>query len=211
MYRVKPVSADNLTDTLLHEVGHSVDAMLGSRTALVYDMAGWRSYAGGDFDAWATDMNAWAGAQVTDEDKTDIRMLFEQRLQSSNSIRGPADRFANLVPGDHAVKNSRNRNAFIVKAVKATPSAFVYTEPVEHNGRVFVMNHHYGRFMSYDAKIRDILPLPYAGFAPEEFFAECYVEYYRDEQAPGGNLPSWAKTWFDQNVHRVGHGPIKKP
>ena len=76
---------------------------------------------------------------------------------------------------------------------------------------MYLMNHYYGRFMSYDARIHDILPLPYAGFAPEEFFAECYVEYYRDEATPGGNLPAWIKTWFDQHVNRLGHGPAKKP
>ena len=56
-----------------------------------------------------------------------------------------------------------------------------------------------------------ILPMPYAGFAPQEFFAECYVEYYREPSTPGGNLPTAIKTWFDQNVQRIGHGPMKKP
>jgi hypothetical protein len=76
---------------------------------------------------------------------------------------------------------------------------------------MFLMNYYYGQFMSYDAKIHGILPLPYAGFAPAEFFAECYVEYYREPSIPGGNLPLTIKNWFDENVNRIGHGPVKKP
>lgn len=209
-FRVKVVPTHGFTNTLLHEIGHSVDALLGNRTDLVYGMAGWKSYAGGDFDAWANEMGAWQGGSVSDEDKADTRTLFEQRLQSSSEIRGPVGELRDLAPKDHAVKKPSNSGAFLMKTVRAKPKPFAYDSPVEHNGRMYLMNHYYGRFMSYDAKIHDILPLPYAGFAPAEFFAECYVEYYRDEAIPGGNLPAWVKTWFDENVNRIGHGPAKK-
>jgi hypothetical protein len=126
------------------------------------------------------------------------------------AIRGPGG-IAKLVTGDHPLRKSKNQNAFICKTVKHSDRAFMHTSPTERNGRMFHLNHYYGRYMSYDAKIHDILPLPYAGFAPQEFFAECYVEYYRDEQNKGGNLPAWAKTWFDQNVDNIGHGPVKTP
>jgi hypothetical protein len=210
-FRIKTVEGSGFTYTLLHEIGHAVDALLGSRTELVYGMAGWKTYAGGDFDAWASEMGAWNGASVSAEDKADAKQLFEVRLQSSQAIHGPNGDLRDLAPKEHAIKKPDNRGAFLMNTVNGKPGAFRYEQPVAHDGRMYLMNHYYGRFMSYDARIHDILPLPYAGFAPEEFFAECYVEYYRDESTPGGNLPAWIKTWFDQHVNRLGHGPAKKP
>jgi hypothetical protein len=212
LFRIKPIlHADKFTDTLLHEIGHAVDASLGKQTDLIFGQAGWKSYGDGDFDTWASDMGAWKGATVKSEDKTEIREAFEQRLRSASNISGPSSAFGDLVPSDHALKQPRNRDAFITKAFRSNDHAFKYTQPVDNGGRVFIMNHYYGRFFSYDSKIKDLIPLPYAGFAPEEFFAECYVEYYRDEANKGGNLPAWITTWFDANVDRIGHGPAKKP
>jgi hypothetical protein len=45
-----------------------------------------------------------------------------------------------------------------------------------------------------------------AGYAPMEFFAECYAEYYADPASAedrsrrGGLLPGWIKQWFDAHV-----------
>ena len=133
------------------------------------------------------------------------------RAASSSEIGGPTSAFGDLVPSEHPLKQAKNHNAAIVRGMRGSKRAYEYTEPVEHAGGMFIMNHHYGRFFSYDAKIHNIIPLPYAAFAPEEFFAECYVEYYRDEQNKGGNLPTWIKQWFDANVDRIGHGPAKSP
>ena len=210
-FRIKEQAGHGFTDTLLHETGHAVDAMLGNRTSLVFGDAGWKAFGGGEFDAWAQDMHAWSGANVSDDDKAEIKTLFEQRLKSSGAIHGPSNGFADMVSSDHALKKSRNKNAAIVKAVLSGKHAFSYESPIVDNGRVFLMNFYYGRFYSYDAKAYGALTMPYAGFAPEEFFAESYTEYYRDENNKGGNLPMWIKSWFDANVDRIGHGPAKKP
>lgn len=210
MYRLKEQPGGDWTYTLLHETGHAVDAMLGNQTELVFGLAGWKTYGSAEFDAWATEMKAFEGATVSAEDREEIRIVFEQHLRSSSAIHGPGG-IAKLVTGDHPLRKSKNQNAFICKTVKHSDRAFMHTSPTAHDGRLFHLNHYYGRYMSYDAKIHDILPLPYAGFAPQEFFAECYVEYYRDEQNKGGNLPTWIKAWFDQNVDNIGHGPVKTP
>jgi hypothetical protein len=207
LYRIKPVDDDPFTQTLLHETGHAVDAMLGNRTDLVWGQAGWKSYGSGDFDAWAKEMDAWSGATVGDSDRVAVRGLFEQRMQSSGAISGPSGRFADLAPSDHAINKPAVKKSFIGKAVHTGDKPFEYFEPIEHNGRCYVMNHYYGRFYSYDVRIAPTLPLAYAGFAPEEFFAECYTEFYRDEKNKGGNLPAWIKDWFVKNVDAIGHGP----
>lgn len=206
VYRTKSVVGSKLTYTLLHEMGHAVDALLGSRTELAYAIGGWRVYDGGDFDGWAAEMGGWSGGAVSPEDKVDIKGAFEQYLQSSGKIQGPTNQLSDLAPSDHALRKRSNQGAFL-PAMSGRQNAFKYGTPTERNGRMYLMNFYYGKFMSYDAKIHGILPLPYAGFAPEEFFAECYVEYYRDETQPGGNLPMSIKTWFDENVNRIGHGP----
>ena len=54
-----------------------------------------------------------------------------------------------------------------------------------------------------------------AGYAPAEFVAECYAEYYMDPRAAseparrGGRLPPAIKTWFDQHV--APQGPPQRP
>lgn len=208
-FRVKAVSGDKFTYTLLHEMGHAVDALLGGRTELAFGIGGWKTYGDGDFDAWASEMGAWQGASVSADDKAQTRVLFEHHLKSSRGIEGPTGELQDMAPSDHALKSGNNAGAFLMKAAKRT-KPFRYQTPIEHNGRMFLMNFYYGEFMSYDAKIHGMLPLPYAGFAPAEFFAECYVEYYREASMPGGNLPVAIKTWFDENVNRIGHGPAKK-
>jgi hypothetical protein len=183
--------------------------MLGNRTDLVWGQAGWKAYGSGDFDTWAKDMDAWSGGTVGESDRAAVKDLFEQRMQSSGAIGGPSNSFKELAPADHAINKPGVKRTVIGKAVHKGNRPFEYTEPVEHNGRTFIMNHYYGRFFSYDSKIAPTLPLSYAGFAPEEFFAECYTEFYRDETNKGGNLPSWIKDWFHKHVDAIGHGPRK--
>ena len=59
-----------------------------------------------------------------------------------------------------------------------------------------------------------VAPSDYSMYAPEEYFAECYVEYYREvdgtpegQRKKGGVLPVWIKQWFDQHVDRVRFDP----
>ena len=61
VFRVKVVEDSKFTYTLLHEIGHAVDALLGSRTDLVYGIGGWKVYGGGEFDGWASEMGGWQG------------------------------------------------------------------------------------------------------------------------------------------------------
>ncbi|MEO8841051.1 MAG: hypothetical protein ABI704_05735 [Kofleriaceae bacterium] len=59
-----------------------------------------------------------------------------------------------------------------------------------------------------------VAPSEYAMSAPAEYFAECYVEYYRGYKgtndtaaAKGGHLPAWIKKWFDSHVDTVRLAP----
>src|SRR5262249_49474453 len=51
MYRVKPINIDQFDSTVLHEVGHSVDQLLGEHTELIYGTGGWKRYGVDQFEA----------------------------------------------------------------------------------------------------------------------------------------------------------------
>ncbi len=60
----------------------------------------------------------------------------------------------------------------------------------------------------------DSAPTDYSMTSPQEFFAECYVEYYcafdgtqATENLKGGHLPGWIKHWFDVHVDKIRLNP----
>ena len=69
-------------------------------------------------------------------------------------------------------------------------------------------------FLSLSPKAYHASPSAYALTAPEEYFAECYANYYREfDGTPetagkkGASLVPWIKDWFDKNIDTVGHNP----
>ena len=90
----------------------------------------------------------------------------------------------------------------------------LYTDPITSNSRTFVMQPYYGYFYSLKAEAAGVAPSVQAMFAPQEYFAECYVEYYRQvdgtpagTKLKGGMLPAPIKTWFDTHVDNVRFDP----
>jgi len=86
------------------------------------------------------------------------------------------------------------------------------TRHEDHNGRVFLT--HGMTLASVPKKTADVAPSAYAMSAPAEYFAECYVEYYREYQGTpetmskkGGHLATWIKQWFDTHVDQVRLSP----
>ncbi len=214
LYRVKKVAGKEMSQSALHEIGHAVDQMIGGRTELVYGLAGWKKYGEADFDAWVDEMNGWAGANVEEGDRHEIRDAFRHRMNGNQSIEGPAGSMADMVTKDHPLRKSKNHGSFLVKTAVDSASPFHYRHPTVRGSRMFVMSNYYQHYFSCDPKLIPIAPRPYSLFAPEEFFADCYAEYYREyngtpdtEDRKGGNLPAWVKVWFDKNVDRIGHDP----
>ena len=200
--------------TVLHEIGHAVDTYLGNKTELVYGaQADWRQYGPGQIEQWINDMDGWAGALVRPADRKHITAAFLDHLRSDTSIDGPSHRIADLALASHPLRAPRNRRAFAVRRAFRV-GGFSHGSPVVRNGRAWIMNHHYQRLYSCKAQLVGALNRPYALFAPAEFFAEAYTQYYQDYDGTpatrsklGASLPAWIKTWFDHNVHRIGRDP----
>jgi hypothetical protein len=81
--------------------------------------------------------------------------------------------------------------------------------------RVFTANHAYfGGFYSLQADAALSSPTDFSLYAPGEYFAECYAEYYREVDGTpgsrtrrGGGLPGPVKKWFDDNVDALKYDP----
>jgi len=71
LYKVKPVKLDTFTQIVLHEIGHSVDDILGHHTSPVYEFAKWHEFNDEQFDQWAAEMGGWE--KVASADKAQIR------------------------------------------------------------------------------------------------------------------------------------------
>lgn len=210
VYELPDVSMDKFTQVLLHEVGHSVDSILGTKTEVVYDMAGWRQYDEGDFETWATEMGGWDKVEKSDQAK--IRQAWLDALRSKLSV-------SSMVDHEHPARAKKYEGVGIVDATRADING-LYTNPIRSNGRTFVMQPYYGYFYSLKAEAAGTAPSAYSLYAPAEYFAECYVEYYRSvdgtpagAQLKGGMLPSPVKKWFDAHVDKVRFDPkrLEKP
>lgn len=216
LYRIKKVKEGNFAHTVLHEVGHAVDTMLGEKTDLVYGQAGWKQYGSDAAGTWLKEMGGWSGASVDKADRKAIADLFALRVETNGSIDGPSGGIPELVPSSHPIHKAKNKKARAVENAHKSKSAFFYHNPLKANGRVFLMNFYYTAFMSVKASAVASIPRSYTGFSPAEWFADCYAEYYRGydgtpatESAKGGNLPGWVKKWFDVNVDKLGKTPHK--
>jgi hypothetical protein len=205
-YRMVEQKLDLFTQVVLHEIGHSVDELLGQRTPPVYDFAGWREYGEATFDAWAAEMGGWE--RVAPADRAKIREAWLDAARGKTTVD-------ELVGPDHPALASRYAGAGvgIVKSAIDGKSMH-YTERVQHGDRVFVVGSYPGTFYSVRAQAAEAAPSVYALYAPAEYFAESYVEYYRGvDGAPGsarqkgGALPAPVRQWFDDNVDRIRFDP----
>lgn len=204
MYELPVITLDKYTQVLLHEIGHSVDSILGGRTAAIFDIAGWRQFDEGDFDRWAAEMGGWD--KVSASDQKQIRQAWLDALKSKQSV-------ASIVDKDHPAQAKKYEGVGIVDATRGGHTA-LYTGPITANGRSFVMQPYYGYFYSLKVEAASNAPSGYSLYAPQEYFAECYVEYYRlvdgtpeGNKLKGGLLPAPIKKWFDTHVDNVRFDP----
>jgi hypothetical protein len=203
-YRVKPIDIEEFCSTVLHEVGHSVDSLLGEHTDVIFGMGGWKRYGVDQFEDWAKEMGALDG--ITGDDRKDIISAWKDSIRSGKPVNEMVDAkhpaLATRYSSDPLVQTATRGNRFYYK--EAPRPAF--------NGRVFTTN---GVVLgSVPKQTADVAPSQYAMSAPAEYFAECYVEYYRaykgtpeSEKDKGGHLASWIKEWFDKHVDKVRFSP----
>ena len=202
-YRVKEITnTQSFTATVLHEVGHSVDQLLGEHTDLIYGQGGWKTYGVDQFEDWANEMGALKG--VSGHDRTETINAWKESLRAGRPV-------AEMVDADHP---ARNKLASDDPLLKHATDRFDYKETRDeaYGGRVFLT--HGMTLASVPKKTADVAPSAYAMSAPAEYFAECYVEYYREYQGTpetmskkGGHLATWIKQWFDTHVDQVRLSP----
>jgi hypothetical protein len=197
-YELVTKKVEKFTTAVLHEVGHAVDDMLGRRTEPVFGgTAHWHSFSESDFDAWAAEMGGWD--KVSADDKRAITEAWLVSLRQSSSVK-------QLVGPDHPAVAKRYEDVGIVAAARAGKD-FDHATPVVVGDRAFIKQPYYGQFYSVSATALATRPSVYSMYAPQEYFAECYVEYYREVDGgpgaaakKGGALPSSTKDWFDKHV-----------
>jgi hypothetical protein len=191
------------TLTVLHEVGHGVDYMLGARTELIYGIAGWKRFNTNDFDAWARDLGGWE--LVTEPDQKEIRKVWISWLHG-----GGKGAVADMVDTDHPAVAARYAAVGVVDAARQQ----LMNDLKLVHGRYAMAQHKSQEFFTLSEKAYNASPSEYALSAPEEYFAECYANYYREYNGTpetadkkGASLAPWIKTWFDANIDRTGHNP----
>ncbi len=208
-FRLKTQDFDKFTQVVLHEVGHSVDDILGGRTPPVWDFAGWRAYSDATFDEWAAEMGGWE--HVTADDRVRIR---EAWIEASRGA-GAASTVKNLVSPEHPAMSETYDKAGvqIVKAARAGKT-FNHVNRDKVGDRVFVAGSYVNSWYSCKASAAEVAPSIYSMYAPMEYFAESYVEYYRNvdgtpgsQAKKGGALAASVRQWFDENVDKLKYDP----
>jgi hypothetical protein len=201
-YRVKELHPTQHTSTVLHEVGHSIDTLLGEQTELVFGLAGWKQYGIDQFEQWGNDMGAFEGMSAKDREQTSE--AWKQALRGGHKV-------ADLVGSDHPAL-AQKKSPLAKEATKDKPFSHADTSKQPINGRMFMTTK--GVLSSVNKKTWDNAPTHYSLTAPAEFFAECYVEYYcgydgtkQTEHNKGGKLALWIKQWFDENVDKIRLSP----
>jgi hypothetical protein len=201
LFRVASQHPDRYTAVVLHEVGHQVDDILGKRTAPVFQHADWRLYSEADFDTWAGEMGGWD--KVAAADKGKIRDAWFDARRSGTAVR-------ELVDAAHPARAATYQGVGIVDAANSAVS-MAPEEPLVLNGRGFMVA---SSFYSLSAAGVQTAPSKYSLHAPEEYFAESYVEYYRavdgtpgSQAKKGGNLPGATRKWFDDHVDKLRFDP----
>ncbi len=201
-----------LTVTMLHEIGHSVDAGIGGHTELVYGLAGWKTYPEAEFDQWATELGGWSS--VSAPDKLKIREAWMSWMSSSSAVdSAPPIGVGELVPADHPAVASRYASVGVVKLARNNTKTSSKS-PAPFGDRAAICDHQRQRFMTVSMRAVHVAPSAYALSAPGEYFAECYAHYYREfdgtpatANTKGATLAPWIKDWFDSNVDTLGHMP----
>jgi hypothetical protein len=206
-FRMKEQNPQKFTRVVLHEVGHAVDDMLGNKTHPVWEHAKWREYNSGEFDLWAKEMGGWD--RVREADKPKIRQAWVDSMRSSIAVR-------DLVAPDHPALSKEYDQAGVQVVRVARNEKFpAYYARVAVGDRVFIANEAYfGGFYSLQADAARSAPSHFSLYAPAEYFAECYAEYYGEVDGTpgsrskrGGGLPSPVKRWFDENVDTLKYDP----
>jgi hypothetical protein len=206
-YEVVKDKLDKFASTVLHEIGHSVDDILGQRTEPVFgDYGQWHSFYPADFEQWAQEQGGWDKVSTGDQKK--IREAWLDAIRSNESV----DR---LVDEEHPALAKRYEDAGVgVVASARQKRTYDYSDPVKIGDRAFVVSHYYHQFFSLSARAMDSKPSVYSMFAPAEYFAECYVEFYKDYDGSaatrgkkGGALPQPVKNWFANNVDTLKYDP----
>jgi hypothetical protein len=203
-YQVKPIPFHKFESTVLHEVGHSVDTLLGNHTPFIYELAGWKRYGVDQFETWATEMGALAS--IPQVDRAKIVTVWKDAIRSNT----PVDQ---LVDDKHPARSEKYASDPLVQAAKDSHLFGYRHEPRPIlNGRGFVTNG--ATLGSLDQRALETAPSAYGLSAPAEYFAECYVEYYRlydgtpaTTHLKGGKLATWIKEWFDANVDTIRLNP----
>ncbi len=209
--RYATVNLEAFDAIVLHEVGHAVDDMLGEHTQLCFGLAGWRQYGEGDFEQWAKEMGGWD--RVSAADQAEIRRAWLEYMGSSGAISGPGYAIGELLRSDHPAVSERYAGVGVVDLARSGKPPG-HADPIILNGRAWIVNHSYQHWYSVSEMAAQAAPSEYARFAPGEFFAESYVDYYRGYDGTpataakkGGNLAAWIKKWFDEHVDKIGFNP----
>lgn len=203
-YVIKPVATKLLDSTVLHEIGHAVDDMLGERTELVYGLAGWREFGESDIDELARDLGNWDKVKPDDQER--IKDAWAVWLNSRTD-----DGLDKFVPENHPALAEKYKGVGIVELARKKQSPDIHMGLFK--GKFTITNHKYQRVYRVPDKTRNASPTSYSLTAPQEWFAECYAEYYREYQGPGtedkkgGHLAGWIKGWFDQNIDTLKYNP----
>jgi hypothetical protein len=204
-YKFAPHKTDEFSLTVLHEVGHSVDAMLGEKTEFTYGQAGWKRFPVSDFEGWAKDLGGWDSVSATDQ--KEIARVWRTWLNGGG--KGTAKE---LVDEKHPLNNGTYSGVGVVD-LAADGSLHKYGG-ASAGVRRGMVRHSSQEFFSMSAKAYDASPSNYALSAPEEYFAECYAHYYigfaeGSSKVKGEAVAPWIKKWFDANIDTVGHNPIR--
>jgi hypothetical protein len=204
------------TGVALHEVGHAVDAMLGSNTELVYKLADWHQFGDADFDVWASELGEWD--RVSGEDKKKIRDAWTMWTNSSQGDGRPAKELDKLLGDDsgHPALDTKKYRGVGVIDFAADPDRGHRGAPFIRNGRAFMMNGGNQQRYSVPVSTMHASPSTYSLTAPAEWFAECYMTYYltydgtqQTSADKGKLLAPWIKKWFDEHIDKVGHNPAR--
>lgn len=207
-FQVQKETVKLLDFTVLHEIGHSVDEMLGEHTELVYGLAGWRAYGESDIDALGRDMGGWD--RVKPADKKRIEEVWSSWINTRGY--GTIDE---LVDENHPARSETYAGVGLVDFARAKHAPLIGSAPPIH-GHHMAANIKNQKIYRIPERTRNAAPSRYSLTAPEEFFAECYAEYYHlftgpgTEDKKGGRLAGWIKTWFDQNIDTLKHNPSRE-
>ncbi len=204
------IQPDALMPTLLHEVGHGVAHMLGNKSELIFDLAGWKAFSEAEFDDWAKELGGWGS--VDPDDQKQIKEVWMMWLSSSRGDTAH-ESVGDMVPQDHPAVNKKYSGVGVVKLAQGKEMANRY-DPHLYGDRAAFVSHEQQRWYTMSKRGLVSAPSNYALKAPAEYFSECYAIYYRDfdgdpknADQKGRALAPWIKEWFDKNVDSVTHNP----